>query len=333
MLTPPHEGHGPRDAASSVPDRPPSSVRRTSNLDLSHPNGPAGHLVLNGASRDLRTSLDGSVTQLGTAEVEATVELSGSRSIVEMRSRPDLPGVSDLVGFPALSGFRARLSAAAPADAAARTPLHALLDDIPGAVVISGYAWVVGPPAGAPLLGHTPPADICSGWRSDGTMMLAIRRSGAMPRLSGPTAPPIIDAQDSIGWHAMPPLTPGQMRRRRLMDVAPDGDLLRVEAMFRDSYVDADGDESVVHEYGLAARVAVDGLTLVAVTAEPRVLPWQECPLAAASASALVGRQVGTLGQHVRGELSGTSSCTHLNDLLRTLDDVPTLAPELLTTG
>ncbi|WP_299950678.1 DUF2889 domain-containing protein [uncultured Modestobacter sp.] len=243
-----------------------------------------------------------------------------------LRTRPGLPGLTRLVGVPALSGFRAAVGEALPGEVGARTLAHALLDDIPGAVVISGYAWVVGPPVEAPPPGRTPPADVCSGWRSDGTMMLAIARSGAMPRLSGPAAPPLADAVDSVGWHAMPPLTPGDMRRCRLMDVTRGGDILRVEAMFRDSYMDADGDESVVHEYGLSAVVSAGRLQLLAVRVEPRVLPWQECPMAAASAAALVGRQVGTLGQHIRGAFSGTSSCTHLNDLLRSLDDVPVLA-------
>lgn len=326
MLVPAHEGHGPREAATSVAGRRPASVRRTSQLDLSTPSGPDGQLVLHGSARDLWTAPDGSAVELGAAELEATVELSGRPVVAALRTRPELPALTGLVGVPALSGFRAAVDAAVPGEAASRTPAHALLDDIPGAVVISGYTWVVGPLAGSPPPGRTPPADVCSGWRSGGTMMLAIGRTGTMPRLSGPAAPPLADGEDPAGWHPMPPLAAGDMRRRRLMDVVRDGDVLRVEAMFRDTHVDADGDESVVHEYGLSAVVSADRLELLAVAAEPRVLPWQECPMAAGSAAALVGRTVGTLGQHVRGELSGTSSCTHLNDLLRSLDDVSALA-------
>jgi hypothetical protein len=329
VLAPGHEGHGPRQAATSVAGRRPGSVRRTSNLDLSTPSGPAGELLLRGAARDLRTGPYGAVEELGSAELEATVDLSGRPVVAALRTRPGLPGLDRLVGVPALSGFRAAVGAAVPDDLVDRTPAHALLDDIPGAVVISGYTWVVGPLVGSAPPGRTPPADVCSGWRSGGTMMLAIGRTGTMPRLSGPAAPLLADGEDPAGWHPMPPLAAGDMRRRRLMDVVRDGDVLRVEAMFRDTHADADGDESVVHEYGLSAVVSADRLELLAVAAEPRVLPWQECPMAAGSAAALVGRTVGTLGQHVRGELSGTSSCTHLNDLLRSLDDVAALRGRL----
>ena len=60
--------------------------------------------------------------------------------------------------------------------------------------------------------------------------------------------------------------------------------------------------------------------------ATPRALPWPECPQAAASASRLVGQPVGELRDFVRQDLSGTTTCTHLNDLLRSLADVATLA-------
>jgi hypothetical protein len=213
------------------------------------------------------------------------------------------------------------------------TPLHLLLDDVPGAAIISGYAWAVEPPAGrAPYDDRTPPADICSGWRSDGTMMIALRRDGAMPPLAGPAAPDLLPADDAAAWHRLPALAPGDMRRCRRMDVAADpGDdgVLLVEAMFRDSYVDSDGDESVVHEYGLTARIQRATGTVLSAEAEPHVLPWQECPVARLSAGRLVGQQVSTLRGHVRGALTGTSTCTHLNDLLRSLDDVAALARAL----
>jgi hypothetical protein len=105
--------------------------------------------------------------------------------------------------------------------------------------------------------------------------------------------------------------------------------VLRVEAMFRDSYRDSDGDESVVHEYRVDARVDRATLRILAVEAEPRVLPWTECPTAAASAPRLVGLDVREVRQHVRGTFVGISTCTHLNDLLRSLGDVAGLVAPL----
>jgi hypothetical protein len=95
--------------------------------------------------------------------------------------------------------------------------------------------------------------------------------------------------------------------------------------MFRDTYVQADGTETVLHEYGLWA--ALDPLTLriKALEATPRVLPWDECPMAAASASRLIGAPVADVRQLVRQSFSGTSTCTHLNDLLRSLESLVAL--------
>jgi hypothetical protein len=82
--------------------------------------------------------------------------------------------------------------------------------------------------------------------------------------------------------------------------------------------------ESVVHEYGILAELDKD-LVVTSVVASPRVLPWEECPSAAASAFRIVGQRVSDLRNFVRESLMGTSTCTHLNDLIRSLDDVVAL--------
>ena len=69
--------------------------------------------------------------------------------------------------------------------------------------------------------------------------------------------------------------------------------------------------------------------TYVTCSAVPRVLPFVECPVAAASADRLVGQSIEATRDYVRRELRGTSTCTHLNDLLRSLGDVGTLASTL----
>jgi hypothetical protein len=55
------------------------------------------------------------------------------------------------------------------------------------------------------------------------------------------------------------------------------------------------------------------------VLAEPRVLPFPECPGAAGHVSALAGTPVAELPDAVPDVLNGVASCTHLNDLLRAL--------------
>jgi Protein of unknown function (DUF2889) len=320
-----HEGHGPREPVLEVPPRAPGSVRRTSTVDVSGARTTADPLVIRGAARDLATTRSGEGVVRGGASVLVEVDRSGPRPLI---ARVE-PGVPDLVGAPAQGGFRSALRAAMPAEVVAATPLHLLLDDVPGVLVASGYARAVEPPAGARYTRGTPPADVCSGWRSDGTMMIALRRDGAMPLMSGPSAPPLRTPGDPVAWHDARELAPGEVRRARRVDVVDDGGSLRVEAMFRDSYRDTDGDESVVHEYRLDARVDRHSLRILELAAEPRVLPWTECPVAAASGARLVGLDVREVRGHVRGALVGTSTCTHLNDLLRSLGDVAALAAVL----
>jgi hypothetical protein len=94
--------------------------------------------------------------------------------------------------------------------------------------------------------------------------------------------------------------------------------------MFRDSYLAEDGSQVVIHEYELRARVDAD-LVITEALAIPKVLPWQECPAAAASARRIVGSPVAEVRAYVKESLFGTSTCTHLNDLLRSLDDITSL--------
>jgi hypothetical protein len=112
------------------------------------------------------------------------------------------------------------------------------------------------------------------------------------------------------------------VRRRRRIDVGSADGALHVDAMFRDSHFDDDGNESAVHEYALAATIDAATLEITSAAATPHVLPYIECPSAAASTGRLVGLRLDELRDRVRSEFVGTSTCTHLNDLLRSLEDV-----------
>ena len=114
-----------------------------------------------------------------------------------------------------------------------------------------------------------------------------------------------------------------QITQARRIDVRP-GAPTTVDVLFRDSYVRPDGLETVIHEYTLAMEVDATGI-VSSCEATPRVLPWVECPAAASSASRLLGLPVAGLRRHVRDTFVGTSTCTHLNDTLRALEDVPAL--------
>lgn len=328
MQRTPHEGHGPHLPRPDVPARPLGSVRRTTTIDMRRPDGLDGPLLLEGHGRDLLTRDDGAVQELGTAGFRARVG-AGARPLLEdLRTTPARPAAAGLVGTAASAGFRAALAAALPQEMRDATLLHLLLDDLPVTAMVSGYAAAVDPPPGRSA-GRPPPADVCSGWRSGGTMMLALTRRGSLPPLAGPSVPQAEAARDPLGSHPAPPVPRLSMRRHRRLDVHEAGGLLHVDAGFRDSYADADGDRTVVHEYGLSAEVDPDGLVLLRVQADPRVLPWTECPVAAASAPRLVGMTASEVRARVRSELTGISTCTHLNDLLRSLGDLVGLVPQL----
>jgi hypothetical protein len=330
-----HSGHGTSDPAQGTPPRAPGSVRRTATTEIVRPEGPTGPLHLLGAARDLVTGTDGAVRVLREAAT-ATVIVAGR--VAEVHSAPDPAGTADLIGLRAGSGYRTALDAALPEERAARAPLFLLLDDVPVTSLISGYALMMEGASAAAAhddrrasAGLAASADICSGWRQDGTMMVHIRAHGSIPELRGPEAPDLRTA-DADGWHAYGPLAPGHMRRHRRLDVSADPAeprVLLVDGMFRDSYTVLAGTETVLHEYDLHARVDRASGTVLAAEARPRVLPWQECPTAAASAGRLVGTPVGDLRARVRAEFGGTSTCTHLNDALRALEDVAALAADL----
>jgi hypothetical protein len=105
-----------------------------------------------------------------------------------------------------------------------------------------------------------------------------------------------------------------------------------IDAHFRDSYVDDEG-ETVVHEYTVVARVDAATEVFLEAEATPRVLPWFECPEAAASAGRLAGRSLDSLRAGVRAEFLGASTCTHLNDMLRALADVGGLARRVVSSA
>jgi hypothetical protein len=56
------------------------------------------------------------------------------------------------------------------------------------------------------------------------------------------------------------------------------------------------------------------------------VLPYPECPSAAPNVAWLLDQPLPELRSRVLQILRGTDCCTHLNDALRALEDVPVLA-------
>ena len=78
-----------------------------------------------------------------------------------------------------------------------------------------------------------------------------------------------------------------------------------------------------------AVLVTASDLTLVSVEATPRALPFPECRWAAPNAERLVGMPVDRFRTTVQETLTQLQACTHLNDMLRCLAEVPALVQSL----
>jgi hypothetical protein len=286
-------------------------------------------LSMVGAARDLRTGPGGGGDVAVVAEASVRAGFDVGRTLVSLETTPAARWAQSLLGTRAGGGFRRRIDEAlAPEAEEGSALLRMVLDDLPAGALISGYAWV----RLARRQGHDPsdlmsPAigermiDLCSGWRRGGQAMDGIAAGMGVPLQDCPPAPDLA-LVDPVGWHAIGPLEPDWMRRRRCIDVAVEDPAdpagrFSVWSMFRDCVGEPGGGEAVLHEY----VVEVDGVgaAIEAVRAEPRVLPFPECPGAAPHVEALVGRTLSELPTAVPETLAGIASCTHLNDLLRAL--------------
>jgi hypothetical protein len=323
-----HPLHGMHRATQTTPMRLPRSVRRTSSIDMTRDEGAIDPVYLRGYARDLWTDADGTATEIGRASMTATAELI-TRVVRRIDTEPAIAGISQLVGGPAISGFRSAADALAPDLRRRRDLLYTLLDDFPVTTLISGQALGASGVLGEMKTGYLPPADQCAGFVSGGLLMQSFD-AGEPAVVTGPLAPQL-DGDDPLGWHPMAALPLHGMRRQRRLDVyhADDGPNVFVDAMFRDTYRRSDGQTTIIHEYTVAATVDPDSGEILKSAATPRVLPWQECPGAVDSATRIAGMTLTQLHERVRKELAGTTTCTHLNDLLRSLADTAALIPEL----
>jgi hypothetical protein len=296
-----HVAHALAEPIAHLSERRPGSLRRTSHLDVA---GLAeGGLELTGAAHDDRDA------------VSCRAVLGADRTLGSLvMTPPDQPWCAGLLGRVVGRGFRSAVDEVCPAGS-----LHSLLlTELPVVAMLAGYGTLYSGLLPTPLSDQFiagMPVDVCAGWAEGASMMVHNRDRREIPTPDGPAVP-----ADTGGWHPMPDLVQGVLRRQRLIERTGN----QVWAMFRDSYARPDGITSVLHEYTVTAALSDDSSgdgieRIVSCRATPRVLPWAECPQAAASAGRLVGQSLADLRRLVHHDLVGTSTCTHLNDLLSSL--------------
>ena len=326
---------GPHDPVEPAPPRRPGSVRRTSTIDTFRPHGFDAEADVIGRARDLLTTADGGTQVLGDARLTARLR-ARSHELLAIDTDPPAPALDRLLDAVVGPGFRAKVDGVVPERRDRGDLLYLLLDDLPGATLVAGYAMlhagmVPKPSDDEYLIARS---DLCAGWAADGAMMTLIREHGRSPAPLGCDAPPVARADDPDAWHELSELMPNAMRRLRRLDVLPPASVdepAAVDVFFRDSHVDGDGRETIVHEYSVTASVDVATRTILEIDAHADVLPWQECPQAIGSAPRLIGHTLAGLRPYVRGEFLGTTTCTHLNDVLRGVTDVDHMLDDALS--
>lgn len=332
MLNAPQQFPFARQSAGPAPLRRPGSIRRTTSIDSDWPDGFGQPWIMTGLARDLLTPFAGDPVEL--AHGGFRIRTSPIREILEISATPDHARLADMVGVRA--GGASRHALAATLGDIGGTPTFQLLDDFAGASLVAGWIWSQwiddwqaamrskGTLSTAGSKGRM--LNICTGF-AEGASSLSddghVDHSAQSATEVGPLASP----EDPIGWHDMPvqegrPLA----RRARRIDVWRAEGVLKVDAAFQDSGPNPRGTRTAIHEYRVYAEIDENEGTLLSLQALPLILPFRECPGASMKAARMVGQRVGEFRQAVLDTLVGTVGCTHLNDVLRALADVPALA-------
>lgn len=322
----------PRETANPAPVRPAGSVRRTSSIDVSWPDGATGDRVLHGVARDFVTPIAGEGSVRASATMEAVLKLD--RTIAAISAEPAPPNLQRLVGARGGGHLRMLTQEVMPELIANADPLYLLLDDISGTSLVSSWAWSLWNPEWLAAMRESMGGDmqkmmedragVCWGLQRGNSGMDPDRRDIGEGSADGGE---LRNPADPAGWHDFPALDGVSMRRARRIDVWRDGDTGRIEidSAFQDSAPRPDGGRAALHEYRLRASADPATLEIVSLRPEARVLPFHECPGAVTNALALAGSSLPQIRQSVLTELRGPRGCTHLNDALRALADVPRL--------
>ncbi|MBU6266948.1 MAG: DUF2889 domain-containing protein [Sphingomonadales bacterium] len=328
----------PRLTANPSPVRRAGSVRRTASIDVAWPDGAEGDRLLHGRVRDMLTPAEGEARVLDQATME--VVLRPDKTIAAISAVPAPANLHDLVGQRGGNHLRLMIRDTMPELIDTAAPLYLVLDDISGTSLVSSWAWAQWTPDWMARVRELMPPDqlekmtnarlgVCWGLQpgNSGTQQLG---SGSHT-VNAADAGELRNPEDPDGWHLFPEIAGPSFRRARRIDLWRDetAGLIRVEASFQDSAPAPGGKRVAIHEYVL--RLAADAQTLAirSIEPEPRILPFHECPGAVANAQRMVGVPLPAIRDAVLDQLRGPAGCTHLNDAMRALADVPRLLERL----
>ncbi|MFC5747209.1 DUF2889 domain-containing protein [Actinomadura rugatobispora] len=309
----------------AAPPRLAGSVRRTTSLHMQWPGELGTALTIDGFARDLVTSPDGSARVRDQDQISLRVD-PDTRVVQRIEGPERVPRLGRLVGARCGGGLRAVLADVVPEEREAGTALHLLLDDLAGASLIAPFAltrFLSDDRWRARFGPRKLPPGVCLGW-GEGTTAHRPDEPADRTRDAGR----VPDPADPLGWHEFPDHDVPTTRRLRRIDIRLEQEI-QVDAWFQDSASEPAGGRVAVHEYRVRATADRDTGALLTLDAVPRVLPYPECPLAVGNLGRLLGTPLTELRGLVPRTLRGVEGCTHLNDAVRALADVPALAAAL----
>ena len=218
------------------------------------------------------------------------------------------------------------------------TLLYRIIDDLAGGAFLAMAAWqswlaggirAFNQAIGQPSLMDMKMEGMCVSYRPGSPALLPDGRQNEdfAYRSIGPFAGVSPDAH---AWHPLLTTDGPNEGRLRYMDVWRDEGAVQVRFGFQDSSaMPGTALRRLFHEYTGRAVIDPETMVLKAIDMEFGSLPFTTCHAAAVTPQALVGQSVRDFRQAVIAVLPGITGCTHLNDSLRTLQDVPALV-ELL---
>jgi hypothetical protein len=302
------------------------------SIDATWPDGRGGNGLFHGHARDILTPVAGGDPILLVEDRILTV--ADFRTILSVESEPPRAVLASLAGARAGGYLRAALDEALHDEKVAGTPLYLLLDDLAGATLVAGWAWSrwsddwMRNRTAEERAAHAARMEgICIGFRP-GSGALG-DQAQPVPAQNATPVVPLPHPADPDGWHALQDRGGVNFRRARRIDVWREDGILHIDSAFQDSASAPAGGRIAVHEYHLVAAADAAGETLLSVDATPGTLPYRECPAATVNIAALAGTPLRELRETVLVLLRKTAGCTHLNDALRALAEVPRLAAAL----
>lgn len=315
-----------------APLRRPASIRRTASIDVTWPSGPLKNAHFHGCARDIFTPAERQEPE--TIHMDALfAEISADRMIQQIRSEPPRNNIDRLVGVRGGGYLRSALNDALPEERKKGSPLYLLVDDLAGASLVCNWALYCEGEIAIPDMDEeqrnhmvSQRQGVCIGFRPGSSALDFSRDIGA--RQNSARVDPLQHPEDPAGWH---PLRDGEelsFRRARRIDVWIDDDI-QVDAFFQDSAARSGGAREAVHEYSLHVTADPGTMQVKAITATPHILPFPECPNAIENISRLVGTPLEDMRTAVLETFPGVLGCTHLNDCMRSIAEVPVMVGAL----